>query len=73
MYLNEITMNDVLSDRCSIQVQFGVGGRQVGLEVNPNSPETPQVVEQARRVELPEHLLKIGLKILRENITTKNV
>ena len=55
-------MNDVFADRSPVQVQFGVGRRQVGLEVDPDSPETPQVVEQARRVELPEHLLKIGLK-----------
>ncbi len=61
-------MNDVFAYRSSVQVQLGVGGRQVGLEVDPDTPETPQVVEQARRVELPEHLLKIGLK---QNIEKK--
>jgi len=74
MYLNEITMNDVFSDRSSIQVQFRVGGCQVGFEVDTNSPETPQVVKQARRVELPKHLLKVGLKkeCCQQNKTTTN-
>ena len=55
-------MNDGISDRGPVQVELGVGGRHVGLEVDPDPAKAPQVVEDAPGVELTEHLLEVRLQ-----------
>ncbi len=61
-YLNEVAVNDVVADRGSVQVNFSVWGRQVAVEVDPDSTKGPQVVEGAARLELAKHHFKICLK-----------
>jgi len=60
--LDEIAVDDVLADGGPIEVDLGVGSRQVGVEVDPYSAETPEVVEGAARLELAKHQLEVGLK-----------
>jgi hypothetical protein len=54
-------VDDVVADGRAVQVDLRAGGGLVAFEVNPYSPETPQVVERAAGVKLPEHHLKVGL------------
>lgn len=54
-------MDDIVSDEGVVHAGLGLGGGQVRVEVDTYSPETPQVVEQRRRVELPEQGLEVSL------------
>ena len=55
-------MDDVVPDGGPVEVDLSGGSGQVRVEVDPYSPETPEVVEVAAGLELPEHQLEVGLK-----------
>ena len=55
-------MNDVLAYQGVVHVDLGLGGGQVGFEVDPDSAKTSEIVENGVALKLSESGFEIFLK-----------
>ena len=62
-HLNEVAVDDGVSEGRVVHADLGLGRRQVRLEVDADPPKAAQVVERHRaRLELAEYALEFGLE-----------
>ena len=67
--LNEVAVDDGVAEGRVVHADFGLGRRQVRVEVDADPAKAAEVVERRARLKLPEYALEFGL----ENKPEKNV